>query len=69
MVSAAPLRLNTSPPPPLPLRLARSQAMQLRVAALLEGPRGSGCSTAARAAAAALGLNFIPWSCAELKVG
>jgi MoxR-like ATPase len=42
--------------------------MHLRVAALLEGPRGSGRSTAARAAATALGLNFIPWSCAEIKV-
>lgn len=48
---------------------ARSAPLHLRVAALVEGPAGSGRTTAARAAAAALGLNFVAWSCAEIRVG
>ena len=41
----------------------------LRVALLLHGPSGSGRATAARAAAAALGLHVVPFSCHELGGG
>ena len=40
----------------------------LRVAALLHGPDGSGRATAAMAAAAALGIHLVAYSCLELKV-
>ena len=38
----------------------------VRLAVLLLGARGAGKATAARAAAAALGLHLVPFSCAEL---
>ncbi|KAK9832032.1 hypothetical protein WJX81_000155 [Elliptochloris bilobata] len=38
----------------------------VRLAVMLLGPRGAGKATAARAAAAALGLHLVPFSCAEL---
>jgi len=40
----------------------------VRAALLLHGPRGSGKQTAARAAAAALGMHCISWSCLEIRV-
>jgi hypothetical protein len=52
-----------------PLLHPASSAVELSVALLLWGPRGSGRRTAARAAAAALGLNYIELSCHDLKVG
>lgn len=51
-----------------PLLHPAAADVPVRAAALLHGPRGSGKQTAARAAAAALGLNFLPWSCHELRV-
>lgn len=39
----------------------------LRIAILLHGPSGSGKSTTVRAAAAALGLHVIPFSCHEFS--
>ena len=47
--------------------LQESAALALQVAVLLLGPRGSGRSTAVRAAAAALGIHFVPFSCHDLK--
>lgn len=47
--------------------LQDSAALALQVAVLLLGPRGSGRSTAVRAAAAALGIHFVPFSCHDLK--
>ena len=37
------------------------------MAVLLLGPRGSGRSTAVRAATAALGIHLVPFSCHDLK--
>lgn len=51
-----------------PLLHPAASGVELSVSALLWGPRGSGRRTAARAAAAALGLNFIELSCHDLKV-
>jgi SpoVK/Ycf46/Vps4 family AAA+-type ATPase len=45
----------------------RGKRADLRIALLLHGPRGSGKSTAVQAAAAALGVQVIPFSCHELK--
>jgi predicted kinase len=42
--------------------------VRVRAAVLLHGPRGSGKQTAARAVAAALGMNHIAWSCHEIRV-
>jgi hypothetical protein len=47
--------------------LQDSSALALQVAVLLLGPRGSGRSTAVRAAAAALGIHFVPFTCHDLK--
>ncbi len=47
--------------------LQDSSALALQVAVLLLGPRGSGRGTAVRAAAAALGIHFVPFSCHDLK--
>jgi hypothetical protein len=52
----------------LPLLHPSSLDLGLRAAVLLEGPLGSGRRTAARAAAAALGVNYIPVSCIEIRV-
>ena len=38
------------------------------MAALLHGPDGSGRATAAMAAAAALGVHLVAYSCLELRV-
>jgi hypothetical protein len=51
-----------------PLLHPAAAAVDLAVALLLWGPRGSGRRTAARAAAAALGLNCIELSCHDLRV-
>ncbi len=48
-------------------RLQDSSALALQVAVLLLGPRGSGRSTAVRAATAALGIHLVPFSCHDLK--
>ena len=47
--------------------LQDSSALALQVAVLLLGPRGSGRGTAVRAAAAARGIHFVPFSCHDLK--
>ena len=47
--------------------LQRGLQAGLRVSLLLHGPSGSGKSTAVRAAAAALGLHVIPYSCHEFS--
>ncbi len=52
-----------------PLLHPSSLEVDVRVSVLLHGPRGSGKQTAAKAAAAALGMNFVSWSCHDLKVG
>lgn len=44
-----------------------SAALALQVSVLLLGPRGSGRSTAVRAATAALGIHLVPFSCHDLK--
>ena len=44
-----------------------SAALALQVSVLLLGPRGSGRSTALRAATAALGIHLVPFSCHDLK--
>ncbi|DBB17357.1 TPA: hypothetical protein ACH3X3_014397 [Trebouxia sp. C0006] len=51
----------------MPLLHRDSSALALQVAVLLLGPRGSGRGTAVRAAAAALGIHFVPFSCHDLK--
>jgi hypothetical protein len=51
-----------------PLLHPSSAAVELSCSLLLWGPRGSGRRTAARAAAAALGMHVIEWSCYDLKV-
>ncbi|KAL0039627.1 hypothetical protein WJX77_003781 [Trebouxia sp. C0004] len=51
----------------MPLLHRDSSALALQVAVLLLGPRGSGRSIAVRAAAAALGIHFVPFSCHDLK--
>jgi hypothetical protein len=51
-----------------PLLHPSSAAVELSCSLLLWGPRGSGRRTAARAAAAALGMHVIEWSCHDLKV-
>ncbi|KAA6429814.1 MAG: peroxisome biogenesis 6-like [Trebouxia sp. A1-2] len=51
----------------LPLLHRDSSALALQVAVLLLGPRGSGRGTAVRAAAAAVGIHFVPFSCHDLK--
>ncbi len=43
-----------------------AQGSGVRLAVLLLGARGAGKATAARAAATALGLHLVPFSCAEL---
>ena len=43
-----------------------SRGRGLRAALLLVGPAGSGRTTAATAAAAALGLHLIPFNCHDL---
>jgi hypothetical protein len=52
----------------VPLLHPESACIELHVSLLLWGPRGSGRRTAARAAAAALGLQVIELSCYDLKV-
>jgi hypothetical protein len=51
-----------------PLLHPSSAAVELSCSLLLWGPRGSGRRTAARAAAAALGMHVIEWSCHDLRV-
>ncbi|MFX8164673.1 AAA family ATPase [Acinetobacter baumannii] len=51
-----------------PLLHPAAAAVDLAVALLLWGPRGSGRRTAARAAAAALGLHCIELGCHDLRV-
>ncbi|KAI8467615.1 MAG: hypothetical protein J3K34DRAFT_523599 [Monoraphidium minutum] len=50
-----------------PLMHPAAAGAPLRAAVLLHGPRGSGKQTAARAAAAALGMNFMAWSALEVR--
>lgn len=52
-----------------PLLHPASLATPVKLSLLLHGPRGSGKQVAVRAAAAALGINVIPWSAYDLKVG
>jgi hypothetical protein len=52
-----------------PLLHPASLATPVKLSLLLHGPRGSGKQVAVRAAAAALGVNVIPWSAYDLKVG
>lgn len=47
--------------------LQDSAGLALQVSVLLVGPRGSGRSTAVRAATAALGIHMVPFSCHDLK--
>lgn len=49
------------------MRVQGSAALALQVAVLMLGPRGSGRATAVRAAAAALGIHLVPFSCHDLK--
>ena len=47
--------------------LQDSAGLALQLSVLLVGPRGSGRSTAVRAATAALGIHMVPFSCHDLK--
>lgn len=51
-----------------PLLHPRGMGVELRSSALVVGPRGSGARTAVRGAAAALGLNYVTWSCYDIRV-
>ncbi|GAX82166.1 hypothetical protein CEUSTIGMA_g9594.t1 [Chlamydomonas eustigma] len=50
-----------------PLLHPETKNLELKMSLLLHGPRGSGRRTAVRAAAAALGLHYIPISCHDFR--
>ena len=47
--------------------LQAGQKVRLRTAVLVQGPPGAGKRTAATAAASALGVHLVPFSCQELR--